>query len=543
MTELLYLRDSYLRSFEATVEKVEGGKVVLSATAFYPEGGGQPSDTGALLCEGESHPVVKVKREGGEVVHHCEGELEEGKTVRGEIDWERRYTFMRYHTALHLLARVLYDELGAVVTGNQIGLEKSRLDFDTASFDRSLLPEIEAKTNEAIARGLEVRTYTLPREEAFARLDPEKTRLDLIPRHIREIRLVEIAGFDVDACGGTHVRNTREVGGIEIAGFRSKGRRNKRLEVVLSAKLFSPFCEDPTMNFQKRAVSRRRVAFSFILAFLIIYLMLSSISTEELVENLKKVDPATYAGGLLVFYLSVFLRGVRWKYLLDRVNIRLGLRENLTVYFLSWFFNCLLPAKMGDVYRGYYLRPHFSKVMGRVLLERVVDIVTLVALVGLVSLLYVREAPPQISSAIEAGVLLSLVAVAVIVGLRRINLSRKFLVSFRDGASVSASEVPPLLIASSVIWLLESGRLYLVAGAAGVELGFGVAVLIALAAALLTAFPTPAGLGAVELGIAGLLILFGTGKEAAVSIALLDRLISYWSILVSGGILYALRRG
>lgn len=235
MTELLYLRDSYLRSFEATVEKAEEGKVVLSATAFYPGGGGQPADTGALVYEGRRYPVTKVRRESGEVVHYCEGaELEEGDAVRGEIDWQRRYTFMRYHTALHLLARVLYDELKAAVTGNQIGLEKSRLDFDVSAFDRSLLPGIEEKTNEVIARELGVRTYTLPREEAFARLDPEKTRIDLIPGHIREIRLVEIEGFDVDACGGTHVRNTREIGGIEITSFKSKGRRNKRLEVVLS---------------------------------------------------------------------------------------------------------------------------------------------------------------------------------------------------------------------------------------------------------------------------------------------------------------------
>jgi|Deesub1362B_J571_1020462.scaffolds.fasta_scaffold13743_2 misacylated tRNA(Ala) deacylase len=235
MTELLYLKDSYLRNFEARVLGAEEDKVVLSATAFYPEGGGQPTDTGALIYEGERYPVVKVKREGGEVVHYCEGaELKEGDVVRGEIDWQRRYTFMRYHTALHILAKVLFDEFEAVVTGNQIGLEKSRMDFDVANFDRSVLPEIEAKTNEAIAQGHEVKIYTLPREEAFDRVDPRKTRIDLIPKSIREIRLVEIVGFDIDACGGTHVANTREIGGIKITSFKSKGKRNKRIEVVLS---------------------------------------------------------------------------------------------------------------------------------------------------------------------------------------------------------------------------------------------------------------------------------------------------------------------
>ncbi len=234
MTELLYLKDSYLRNFEARVLKAEEGRVVLSATAFYPEGGGQPTDTGTLIYEGTHYPVVKVRRKGGEVVHYCEGaELEKGNMVRGEIDWQRRYTFMRYHTALHILAKVLFDEFEAVVTGNQIGLEKSRMDFDAAKFDRSLLPEIEAKTNKVIARGLGVKIYTLPREEAFTRVDPRKTRIDLIPKSIRDIRLVEIEGFDIDACGGTHVANTREIGGIKINSFKSKGKRNKRIEVVL----------------------------------------------------------------------------------------------------------------------------------------------------------------------------------------------------------------------------------------------------------------------------------------------------------------------
>ncbi len=234
MTELLYLADCYLRSFRAFVVKAERGKAVLSATAFYPEGGGQPCDTGALFCGEKRFPVLKVKREGGEVVHYYEGaELNKGDAVRGEIDWGRRYTFMRYHTALHILAKLLYDEFGAVVTGNQIGMEKSRMDFDAARFERSALPEIEAGANEVIAQGREVRIYTLPREEAFSRVDPKKTRLDLIPRHISELRLVEIEGFDIDACGGTHVGNTREIGGIKITSLKSKGRRNKRIEVVL----------------------------------------------------------------------------------------------------------------------------------------------------------------------------------------------------------------------------------------------------------------------------------------------------------------------
>jgi|Deesub1362B_J571_1020462.scaffolds.fasta_scaffold00881_4 hypothetical protein len=295
------------------------------------------------------------------------------------------------------------------------------------------------------------------------------------------------------------------------------------------------------MNFQREKIPRKKIVFSFLLAFVILYLIISNISVDLLLSYLKNVNLVLYVSGFVAFYLSVFVRGVRWKYLLDRVNIPLTLWTNLKVYFLSWFFNCIFPAKMGDIYRGYYVKSHFSKIIGRIFLERVVDVSTLIFLVVLTSFLYLKKIPHILSRPMEIGILLSIAAILAIIAIRRVSLSRRFFVAFKEGASINRREIPVILALSFLIWILESARLFFVADATGIELSFGVAIFIALAASLLTAFPTPAGLGAVEFGIAGLLILFGIEKEVAISIALLDRLISYWSILVFGGILYAFK--
>ena len=295
------------------------------------------------------------------------------------------------------------------------------------------------------------------------------------------------------------------------------------------------------MDFQSQRVSKKKIALSFLLAFVILYLIISNISLDLLLYSLRNIDIILYIFGFLFFYLSIFIRGIRWKYLLDKVKIPLTIWINLKVYFLSWFFNCIFPAKMGDIYRGYYLRPHFSKIIGRIFLERVVDISTLISLVVLSSFLYLKKIPHSLSRPMEIGVVLSIAAILVVIAIKRISFSRGFFVAFKEGTSVNRGEIPVILALSFPIWILEATRLFFVAGATGVELSFGIAIFVALASSLLTAFPTPAGLGAVELGIAGLLILFGIEKEVAVSIALLDRLISYWSVLVFGGILYAVK--
>ncbi len=295
------------------------------------------------------------------------------------------------------------------------------------------------------------------------------------------------------------------------------------------------------MKFKREEISRKKIILSFLLAFVILYLITSNIDIDLLLSYLKNINRVLYISGFVAFYLSVFVRGVRWKYLLDRVSIPLSLLTNLKVYFISWFFNCIFPAKMGDIYRGYYVKSHFSKIIGRIFLERVVDVSTLIFLVVFTSFLYLKKIPHTLSRTMELGVLLSIAAILAIIAIRRVSLSRRFFAAFKEGASVNRGDIPVILALSFLIWILESTRLFFVAHATGIKLSFGVAIFIALAASLLTAFPTPAGLGAVELGIAGLLILFGVEKEPAISIALLDRLISYWSILVFGGVLYALK--
>ncbi len=237
-TQLLYLEDSYLCEFDAVVE---GGTpdqgVVLDRTAFYPGGGGQPHDTGELVAsDGRRWRVVTVRRGTvpDEVVHVLDAPPPPvGTPVRGRVDWERRYRLMRFHTALHVLSAVVYREYGALVTGAHLDVDKARMDFELEDLAPERVARIEALTNEMIAHALPVRWWTMPREEAERIPDLVRTKVNLLPASIRHVRVVEIVGLDLQADGGTHVRNTREIGGIHIVGTRSKGRSNKRLEIVL----------------------------------------------------------------------------------------------------------------------------------------------------------------------------------------------------------------------------------------------------------------------------------------------------------------------
>ncbi len=238
MTDLLYLDDSYLREFDArVVERVPGG-VVLDRTAFYPGGGGQPHDTGTLAAGGRTWRVAKVAKDGDRVVHALEPDgndlPEPGATVHGTIDWDRRYRLMRTHTALHVLCGVVFREYGALVTGGNMDVDKARMDFELEDLNSERVARIERLANERIAEGLPVSWRSLPREEAFQIPDLIRTKVNLLPESIRQVRVVEIAGLDLQADGGTHVRNTREVGGLKVIGTRSKGRINKRLEVQVT---------------------------------------------------------------------------------------------------------------------------------------------------------------------------------------------------------------------------------------------------------------------------------------------------------------------
>jgi misacylated tRNA(Ala) deacylase len=235
MTELLYLTDSYLREFTAVVtEQAEGG-AVLDRTAFYPQGGGQPSDTGTLLDDdGRQYLVGRVQKVKGKVIHKIDGELPEvGTQVRGAIDWEHRHRLMRTHTALHILCGVIWRDYGASVTGGNMEPLKARMDFELESMSAAFSDEVEAKINAEVAAAHPVRVDILPREEAFQIPDLIRTKINLLPESIQEVRVVEIEGLDLQADGGTHVANTTEVGRIRVTGHESKGRINKRLRIEI----------------------------------------------------------------------------------------------------------------------------------------------------------------------------------------------------------------------------------------------------------------------------------------------------------------------
>jgi len=235
MTELLYLTDSYLREFTAVVaEQAEGG-VVLDRTAFYAQSGGQPSDTGTLLDDdGGQYIVRKVQKVKGKVIHKIDGELPQvGIQVHGAIEWEHRHRLMRTHTALHILCGVIWRDYGASVTGGNMEPLKARMDFELESMSAAFSDEVEVKINAEVAAAHPVRIDILPREEAFQIPDLIRTKINLLPESIQEVRVVEIEGLDLQADGGTHVANTREVGHIRVTGHESKGRINKRLRIEI----------------------------------------------------------------------------------------------------------------------------------------------------------------------------------------------------------------------------------------------------------------------------------------------------------------------
>jgi misacylated tRNA(Ala) deacylase len=235
MTEELFLKDAYLERFEAQVVGLNGREAILDRTAFYPGGGGQPADKGTLGIGPVRASVVDARREGGSIVHVLNTAIPD--TVRelyGELDWERRYAHMRYHTALHVLSGIIWKAFGAKVTGGQMRPDRARMDFSfPGEWTVEVVGEIERLTNEALEEERPVRVYELPREEALKNPDLIRTQVNLVPERVKTVRIVEIEGIDTQADGGTHVANTREVGALEISGHKSKGRHNKRVEFVL----------------------------------------------------------------------------------------------------------------------------------------------------------------------------------------------------------------------------------------------------------------------------------------------------------------------
>jgi misacylated tRNA(Ala) deacylase len=234
MTELLYLSDSYAREFDSEVVEVVEGGIVLDRTAFYPGGGGQPADNGTLSDGATLWNVRQLKRVVGRLLHYVDGSPPPvGAHLRGMLDWQRRYNLMRTHTAMHILCGVIWRDYRASVTGGNMEPLKGRMDFEFETMRQELVGEIEQAVNVEVGAGRDVLVKTLPREEAFQIPDLIRTKISLLPEGIRQVRTVEIVGLDLQADGGTHVANTREVGPLRVVDYLSKGKINKRIYLAL----------------------------------------------------------------------------------------------------------------------------------------------------------------------------------------------------------------------------------------------------------------------------------------------------------------------
>ena len=213
--------------------------MALDETVFYPGGGGQPADRGTLLraADGRTWTVRAARKAGGDIVHELDpasgAAPEVGDLLTIDLDWARRYALMRTHTALHALCGVVWRDHGAQVTGGNMEPGAGRMDFEFQRMSGDLVAEIEARVNHEIAAKRDVRVNVLPRDEAFAIPDLIRTKINLLPEGIPEVRTIEIVGLDLQADGGTHVANTGEVGGIRVTGYESKGRINKRIRLEL----------------------------------------------------------------------------------------------------------------------------------------------------------------------------------------------------------------------------------------------------------------------------------------------------------------------
>lgn len=243
-TEALYLEDSSIRRFDAEVVRAldDPSRVVLDRTQFYPEGGGQPADVGIVRDGDREWTVTDVQKR--DTIYHELDELdgdppESGTAITGELDWERRSAHMRYHTAQHLLSALLLETYDAPTRGNQLYADHARIDVEHDRFTETDLADVEASVNELVEDERPVTWFTMDRERAERELDPERTRIELLPDSIRELRIVEVAGedgpYDRTACAGTHVENTREVGLVTVTGRETGGSGRERLRFELDS--------------------------------------------------------------------------------------------------------------------------------------------------------------------------------------------------------------------------------------------------------------------------------------------------------------------
>ena len=237
MARALYLEDSYLRDCDATVVSVTDGKyVVLDQTVFYPKSGGQLWDLGEVSKGEEIYRVVYVGKFSTEISHEVERPgLKQGDHVRCILDWPRRYRLMRSHTAAHVFVSLLCAGTGALITGNELDEDRVRFDFSLEKFDREVLQKYVAEANKLLVRDIPVKSYVLPREEAL--MIPGVVKMaEAFPPNLPSLRIVEIVGVDKQADGGTHVKNLKEVGQIQLLKAENKGKNNRRIYFTLENK-------------------------------------------------------------------------------------------------------------------------------------------------------------------------------------------------------------------------------------------------------------------------------------------------------------------
>lgn len=230
-TDLLFLRDAYVRDMRAVVTAVDGDRLTVDRTIFYPTGGGQPHDTGTI----GGARVTDVKKDGGEVWHVLDGPLPEvGETVEGYLDWDRRHALMRTHTALHVLCGVIWHEWGKAVTGGNMEPLNARMDFEFDPLPAGFGAAVEARVNEELGAARPIEVRFVPRAAALTDEDLIRTKVNLVPESVTELRVIDIVGLDKQADGGTHVRNTREVGRVRVVKTESKGKANKRIRIAVT---------------------------------------------------------------------------------------------------------------------------------------------------------------------------------------------------------------------------------------------------------------------------------------------------------------------
>jgi misacylated tRNA(Ala) deacylase len=235
VTEPLYQRDAYLTSFDAEVVAQHPDGVVLDRSAFFPGGGGQPADTGTIRHEGGELAVTGTARRDGELVLLVEGGPPPavGSKVSGRLDWERRYSLMRTHTALHMLAGVIGRDHGALVTGGNMEPLRARMDFELPSMSADFASTVEAALRQEVEADLPVHVSFLSPDEFAAKPELIRTKTNLLPEGLEVVRVIDIEGLDRQADGGTHVARTGEVGEVHVVGHESKGKGNKRLRITI----------------------------------------------------------------------------------------------------------------------------------------------------------------------------------------------------------------------------------------------------------------------------------------------------------------------